>query len=207
MGTDDNYIWKFIRETLEKEGRMRGTALHREVFSNGRGYKNTKFGEQAVWNVMTSRVEQGALIKESEGKQAVFYSLTDITNNISKILDGLFKDFEVILERLEIFHEHYAKPKSQTESNYLIRLMELTKISRELMKKQSYLSLVIGFKNFSQHKSWKRLNKTVDELWTSIRWNAVHQLGNNDKFLQELIWSLQGYARDEHSKKLYSGFM
>ena len=202
MIVDEPKIRHIIREILEKEVKLGATQLHRQVYEEGNG----KLGETAIWKIITFMAKNGELTEELLENKRKFYSLTDMNNDVSRVLDSLFKDLEIIRDKLNLFHENYHTPKSQTESNYLIRLMELTKISRELMIKQSYLSLTMIFPAFTKHKSWKSLNKTIDELWKSITANASHQIGNNNKFYQELIWSIQGYARDEHSTKLYSGF-
>ena len=69
--------------------------------------------------------------------------------------------------------------------------MDLVTISRSLLGSQSYLLLIEGFPDFTTHKSWKNIKKTIDHLWLSIRANAYHQICNNERFLQEMIWSLQ----------------
>jgi len=194
-------IEHFIREFLVNNPHSGATVLHTWVKDQGKG----SFGETAIWKSIKAMATSGELVEDRQENKRTFYSLGDITRDISKKLDSITKDLESIRERLNDFHTKYNTPKSQTEQNYLTRLMGLTTIARTLLKSQSYLFLVGGFPAFKTHKSWKNINKTVDELWNFITANAGHQLGNNDKFFQELIWSLQGFVRDEHSTKAYSG--
>jgi len=201
MTIDEPRIKHFIREFLGNNPHSGATVLHTWVMKQGNG----SFGETAIWKTIKAMANNDELEEDRQENKRTFYSLGDITRDISKKLDSLAKDLESIRERLTDFHTKYNTPKSQTEQNYLTRLMELTTIARTLLKSQSYIFLVVGFPDFKTHKSWKNIDKTVDELWKSIRANAFHQLGNNDKFFQELIWSLQGFVRDEHSTKAYSG--
>jgi len=190
---DEPKIRHIIREILEKEVKLGATQLHRQVYEIGNG----ELGETAIWKIITFMAKNGELSEELLENKRKFYSLTDMTNDISQILDPIFRDLEIINEKIIKFHEDYKEEKMQNEANYLVRLLELTKISRALMKSQSYLSLTKDFKQFSKHRSWKRLNKTIDELWTLIRGNANIQKGNNNKFFQELVWSLQGLKERE----------
>jgi len=201
MTIDEPRIKHFIREFLGKNPHSGATVLHTWVMRQGNG----SFGETAIWKTIKSMANSDELDEDRQENKRTFYSLGDITRDISKKLDSLAKDLESIRENLTEFHTKYHSQKSQTEQNYLTRLMELTTTARTLLKSQSYLFLVAGFPDFKTHKSWKNINKTVDELWQSIRANAGHQIGNNNKFFQELIWSLQGFVRDEHSTKAYSG--
>jgi len=201
MTIDEPEIKRYIRDFLENNPHSGATLLHSSVMEIGKG----RFGQTAIWKTIKAMAESGELEADRQENKRTFYSLGDITRDISETLDSLARDLESIRESLTNFHTKYYTSKSQTEQNYLTRLMELTTIARTLLKNQSYIFLVVGFPNFKTHKSWKNINKTVDKLWQSIRTNAFRQLGNNDSFYQELIWSLQGFVRDEHSAKAYSG--
>ena len=183
----DPNIRRFIREFLHHNPHSGATFLHSSVMERGNG----SFGQTAVWKTIKNMAKSGELEVDTQENKRTFYSLGDVSQSVSKILDVMVKDLEEIQEELNEFHKQYSKPKSQTELNYSFRLMDLVTISRSLLGSQSYLFLVEGFPDFITHKSWKNINKTVDHLWLSIRANAIHQLGNNDRFLQEMIWSLR----------------
>jgi len=187
MTIDEPEIKQFIREFLQKSPHSGSTLLHSSVMERGNG----RFGQTAIWKTIRDMADSGELESDVQKNKRVFYSLGDVSQSVSKILDVMVNDLEEIREELNEFHTQYHKPKSQTEQNYTRRLMDLVTIARRLLGGQSYLFLVEGFPDFKTHKSWKSINKTVDELWQSIRGNALHQLGNNDRFLQEMIWSLR----------------
>lgn len=201
MTIDAPEIKQFIREFLSKNPHSGSTLLHTWIMEHGNG----RFGQTAIWNTIRDMADSGELVADVQKNKRVFYSLGDIARDVSKILDVMVKDLEEIQEELNEFHTKYHTPKSQTESNYAIRLMDLVTIARTLLGSQSYLFLAEGFKDFTTHKSWKNINKTVDELWKSIRGNAGHQSGNNNRFFQELIWSLRA-PRREKFESVYSGY-
>ena len=135
--------------------------------------------------------ESGELTEELLENKRKFYSLTDIEQDIEKYLDHFFKDLTKLEDRLTKFHKDYAKPSQQSEINYMERLTNLTQITGELLKIQGTVKLVEGFPVFQKHKSWKALQKIIDEQWNSISGNAGHQTKQNSKFFQEIIWSIQ----------------
>ncbi len=200
MTIDEPQIKQCVREFLQKNPHSGATVLHRRVFEQGKG----SFGETAIWKTIKAMAKNGELEVDLQENKRTFYSLGDITREISKTLDTLTDDLETIQESLNDFHNKYHTTKSQTKLNYLTRLMELANISRSLLKTQSFIFLVVGFPDFVTHKSWKHINKTIDELWNSIRGNASHQLDHEGKFFQELIWSLRGNASYGHFEPLHS---
>jgi|APSaa5957512535_1039671.scaffolds.fasta_scaffold04564_7 hypothetical protein len=193
-----------IREYLEQNPHSGATAIHSWVKKRGKG----RFGETIIWKVLKSMAQSGELERDEQENKRTFYSLADMSQNISKQLDTIFKDLETLHEKLEVFHKKYHEAKSQTKQNYLFRLMDLVEIARKLMKIQAIVSLLEGFAVFRKHKSWKNITTSIDDTWDSIRGNAGHQSGHNEqenKFFQELIWSVQGYHVEESLEK-YSGF-
>jgi len=200
MTIDEPKIKRYIHKILESEGVMGSTALHRQIYDMGKG----EFGETAIWKVIQKMESIGELTPEILPNKRKNYCLTDITKEVSRILDTLFNDLDEIEDKLNEFHKKYFNPKNQNEANYLTRLADLTTIARMLMKKQSYLSMTSDFVQFNKHKSWKRLHKRIDELWSSVRHNAYHQTDKkSSKFLQELIWALQGYERPTKTKLIF----
>jgi len=187
MTIDEPEISRYIREFLHHNPHSGATLLHDEVMGMGKGH----FGQTAVWKTIKTMVESGELEVDTQENKRTFYSLGDVARDVSKILDVMVMDLEEIQERLDEFHNNYTKPKSQTELNYSFRLMDLVNIARSLLGSQSYLFLVANIPDFTTHKSWKNINKTIDHLWNYIRANAGHQSGNNSRFLQEMIWSLR----------------
>ncbi len=195
MTIDEPKIKRFIHKILESEGTLGSTALHRQVYDMGKDAKGrNEFGETAIWKVILKMEEIGELTSEILPNKRKNYSLTDITQEVSRVLDSLFKDLDEIEERLTKFHKKYFNPKNQTEANYMTRLDDLTTIAKMLLRKQSYLILTNNLIQFKKHKSKKSLDKRIDDLWDSIRHNAYHQLNKkSSKFFQELIFSVQGY--------------
>lgn len=187
MTLDEEIIAQNIRKVLNKEIKLNPTKLHRQVFDLGRG----NYGETVVWNTMRNMVKNGEIEEEILENRRKIYRLRDISADVAKSLDLFFKDLEKIKTALDEFHKKYSNKKDQTQTNYLIRLSQLTHICRTLAKSQSSIMLFKGFPAFTKHKSWKALERMIDEIGVSIRANAFHQLGNNGKFYQELIFSVQ----------------
>ena len=186
-----------IRKILTAKYELNPTELVRLTVKAGKG----RWSERVVWKILSGLVAKGEIVPEILDNGRKIYRLDDLTKNIGEKLDTLEGNVQQVQLQLMHVKKRYSKKKDQSDKNYGIRLFYVTRLWKTLQQQRSVTMLFKVYEAFTKHKQWKPLLNLIDELEDDIL-DLVRK--QEKQFYQELIWSVQGLVRDEHSDKNYS---